>query len=198
VEGRRAALAGIGGTKERSFLSILLDASQAEDTATRLVAVSSLAAYGDPQAVERVGEVARNDLDLSVKTAAIELLGESSSPPATVALIELLASSAVRPRAVHALSRHAKSRVSHVVAALADASGEVAEALVTVLLALPQGSAEPVLIETLKLSNDPARRAAVRALRFAFDTELSRQALARAASQDADPEVRRVAAVPSS
>lgn len=194
LEVRRAALAGIGLTKNPTFLDTLLSASESEDTATRLVAVSSLATLADARALERVGEVAHSDPEPSVKNAAIELLGESVSSPATVALIQLLASESSRPRAVRALSRHVKARAPQLSAALADASAEVAEALVAVLTALPRPNAEPLLLTALELQNEPARRAAVRALRFAFDSEAARQALAHAARHDPDPEVRRVAA----
>jgi HEAT repeat protein len=194
LEVRRAALAGIGLTKNPAFLTILLGASQATDTATRLVAVSSLAASEDAEALSRVCEVALSDPEPSVKNAAIELLGDSRSQPGTLALIALLGSAAYRSRAVHALSRHVKTRAPQLSAALADASADVAEALVTVLTSLPPTSAEPALLSALELPNERARRAAVRALRFTFDSELTSQALARAASQDTDPEVRRVAA----
>jgi HEAT repeat protein len=194
LEVRRAALAGIGFTKSLAFLPLLLSASESLDTATRLVSVSALASIGDAQALERVCDVAHTDAEPSVKNAAIELLGETANPQATVALIALLASASCRSRAVQALSRHAEARAPHLAAALEDASAELAEALVTVLTSLPQSSAEPLLLAALKLANEPARRAAVRALCFAFDSEQSAQALARAASHDPDPEVRRIAA----
>lgn len=194
LEVRRAALAGIGFTKSLAFLPLLLSASESLDTATRLVSVSALASIGDAQALERVCDVAHTDEEPSVKNAAIELLGETANPQATVALIALLASASCRSRAVQALSRHAEARAPHLAAALEDASAELAEALVTVLTSLPQSSAEPLLLAALKLANEPARRAAVRALCFAFDSEQSAQALARAASHDPDPEVRRIAA----
>ncbi|RYZ03077.1 MAG: HEAT repeat domain-containing protein [Myxococcales bacterium] len=198
LELRRAALAGIGVTKTPAFLPILLSASRAADTATRLVAVSGLASFGDAQALERVCEVAHTDAEPSVKNAAIELLGESASPQATVALIALLGSESCRARAVQALSRHTEARAPHLAAALEDASPDVAEALVTVLTSLPASAAEPLLLAALQLPNEPARRAAVRSLRFALDSERTAQALARAASKDPDPEVRRIAAARSS
>jgi HEAT repeat protein len=193
-EVQRAALAGIGLTRSPMLLAYLHEASRSADTATRLVAVSSLAAYDDAGALARVGEVALDDPEPSVKNAAIELLGESKSPRATTPLLSMLASAAHRARVVKALSRHVEPRASQLSAALAEASGEAAEALVTVLTSLPRASAEPALLAALELPNDGARRAAVRALRFNFDSETTSRALARAASQDTDPEVRRIAA----
>jgi hypothetical protein len=129
-----------------------------------------------------------------VQNAAIELLGDSVKPQATMALIGLLSFDSYRARAVSALSRHTMARTTQVSAALEQASAEVAEALVSVIASLPSSSGEPMLLTALGLSNEHARRAAARALRFAFDSESTTRALARAASQDADPEVRRVAA----
>jgi HEAT repeat protein len=193
-EVRRAALAGIGVTKNVAFLPLVLDASQSTDTATRLVAVSSLAAYPDARALGRVCDVALTDSEPAVRHAAVELLSESASQQSTVSLIALLGSAPCRARAVNALSRHVDARAPQLSAALADASSDVAEALVTVLTSLPHALAERLLLAALDLPNEPARRAAVRALRFTFDSDLTSQALARAASQDPDPEVRRVAA----
>lgn len=194
LEVRRAALAGIGLTKTPTLMPLLLDASYAADTATRLVAVSGLATFGDASALARVCDVAHGDPDPSVQNAAIELLGESTSPQATVALVALLGNAAHRARVVGALSRHVGARSVQLSAALEDAPAEVAEALVTVLTSLPSDAAERLLLAALKLPSEPARRAVVRALRFAFDSEMTREALARAARQDPDPEVRRVAA----
>jgi HEAT repeat protein len=194
LEVRRTALAGLGLTKAPGIVQLLLDASYAADTATRLVAVSGLAHYGETAALARVCEVAHGDPEPSVQNAAIELLSECPTSQATVALIALLATASHRTRAVNALSRHVSARSTQLSASLEDASAEVAEALVTVLTSLPIDSAEPLLLAALKLPNEPARRAAARALRFAFESELASEALARAASQDPDPEVRRVAA----
>jgi len=191
---RRAALAGIGQTRERSLLPLLLDASYAAETATRLLAVSGLANFEQIEALTRVGDVARSDPEASVQNAAIELLGDSVKPQATVALIGLLGLEAHRGRAESALLRHASARAPQLSAALEQASAEVAEALVTVIASLPISSGEPLLLTALGLANEHARRAAARALRFAFDSEATQQALARAVSQDPDPEVRRIAA----
>ena len=129
-----------------------------------------------------------------MQNAAIELLGDSVKPQATVALIGLLSLEPYRGRAVSALSRHALARTAQVSAALAQASAETGEALVTVIASLPISAGEPLLLTALGLSNEHARRAAARALRFAFDSEAAHRGLARAASQDPDPEVRRIAA----
>lgn len=194
LEVRRAALAGIGTTRKHALLPLLLDASYAPETATRLVAASGLARFEDPAALNRVCDIARGDPEPSVQHAAIELLADKLTPPATAALIGLLASEGFRSRAANALARHVTSRTAQLAAALEQASAEVAEALVTVLTSLPSGTSEVVLLSALDAGNEHARRAAVRALRFAFDSQAVDRALARAASQDPDPEVRRVAA----
>jgi HEAT repeat protein len=194
LEVRRTALAGIARMKTPATLRLLLDASYAADTATRLVAVSGLAQLDDAAALARVCDVAHSDPEVSVQNAAIELLGESPAPQATVGLVALLGSASFRARAVSALSRHVSARSAQLLASLEDATAEVAEALVTVMTRLPRPSAEPLLLAALKLPHEPARRAAVRALRFAFDSEVASEALVRAARQDPDPEVRRVAA----
>lgn len=194
VEVRRAALGGIGFTKAPALMPLLLDASYAADMATRLVAISALAQFGEAAALARVCDVAQADPEPAVQNAAIELLGESSSPQATAALVALLGTPTHRTRVVNALSRHVGARCAQLSASLKDASAEVAEDLVTVLTGLPGDAAERILLTALKLSSDPARRAVVRALRFAFESEVASEALARAASQDPDPEVRRIAA----
>lgn len=194
LEVRRAALAGIGSTRKHALLPLLLDASYAAETATRLVAASGLASFDDPAALSRVCDIARGDPEPSVQHAAIELLSDKLTPPATAALVGLLASDVFRSRAANALVRHVTSRTAQLAAALEQASAEVAEALVAVLTSLPRGTSEGVLLSVLGVANEHARRAAVRALRFAFDSPAVDRALARAASQDPDPEVRRVAA----
>lgn len=195
AELRRAALSGIGIRREPSLIPLLLDASYAAETATRLVAISSLAKLGEATALSRVCEVARRDPEPAVQHAAIELLSEDSRPPATAALIALLAEEAHRARAVSALSRRALLRAPALLAALHQASADVAEALAGIIAGLPAEVAEPQLRAVLEHSSDEARRAVVRALRFAFQSEATDRALAAAASRDLDPEVRRIAAL---
>ncbi|HYP89944.1 MAG TPA: HEAT repeat domain-containing protein, partial [Polyangiaceae bacterium] len=173
---------------------LLLDASYAAETATRLVAVSGLAGFSDAAALSRVCEVARRDPEASVQHAAIELLADSAAPQATAALVALLSEDAYRARAVTALTRHGLQRAAGLSAALGQAPAEVAEAIVTVLTRLPNDAGERLLQASLEEPSDQARRAVVRALRFAFDSESTNEALARAASRDRDPEVRRIAA----
>lgn len=193
-EVRRAALAGIGTTRKRALLPLLLDASYAPETATRLVAASALANFAEPEALRRLCDIAGGDPEPSVQHAAIELLAEDLAAPATVTLVALLSEEGHRSRVVHALARHVVSRTPQLVAALEQAPGDVAEALVTVLTSLPKATGEGVLVAALGLPNEQARRAAARALRFTFDSDTTHQALARSARQDPDPEVRRVAA----
>jgi HEAT repeat protein len=190
---RRAALAGVGLTRKAALLPLLLDASYAPDTATRLVAVSGLANFPDEAALLRVCAIARKDPEPSLQNAAIELLADNTTPQATAALIALLSDDAHRARAVSALSRNGLSRTAALSAALSQASAEVAEALVTVMARLPSATAERLLLAALHDPSDQVRRAAVRALRFAFESEPANQALAHAASRDTDPEVRRIA-----
>lgn len=195
AELRRAALAGIGLTRAPALLPLLLDASYAAETATRLVAVSSLSQLAEASALTRLCEVARRDPEPSVQNAAIELLAEITAPQATATLIALLAESAFRARAVSALSRRGLERASALSAALNQAPADVAEAIVVVLSSLPREASERSLQAALEEPNEHARRAAVRALRFAFDSESTERALSRAASRDSDPEVRRIAAL---
>jgi len=195
AELQRAALSGIGVRADPSLVPLLLDASYAAETATRLVAVSSLAKFSELSALGRVCEVARRDPEPALQHAAIELLSENVAPQATATLIALLAEEAHRSRVVSALSRRGLERTTALSAALGDASADVAEALVMVIVQLPRETAEPLLQAALDQAGDHARRAVARALRFAFDSESTQRALARAASRDADPEVRRIAAL---
>ena len=194
LEVRRAALTGFGMTCQPSSLPLLIDAAVASDTATRLVAISSLAKYQSDEALARIVEVARRDQDAAVQSAAFELLSESTLPAATGALVELLFVDALRSRATEALMRRAPARAEQLGAALVNAPAAVAEAVVAVIARMPAPVAQPLLLAALSLPNEQARRAAVRALRVAFVAEPVLRALAHAASLDADPEVRRVAA----
>jgi HEAT repeat protein len=194
LEVRRAALTGLGLTRQPSSLPLLFAAATSPDTATRLMAISSLSKYDAPEALARVFEVARTDADPSVQGAAIELLSEVASAASTTALVELLSVEAQRANAVGALARHAAKRAKQLLAVLEHASAEVSDAIVEVFVRLPAPDAETWLLSALSSENEHARRAAVRALRAAFDDERVRLALARSASRDADPEVRRIAA----
>jgi len=192
---RRAALSGIGLREDQALVPLLLDASYAAETATRLVAISSLAKLDELSALNRVCEVARRDPEPAVQHAAIELLSENTTPQSTSTLIALLSDDAHRSRVVSALSRRALERAPALSAALRDAAAEVAEALVMVIAGLPNERAEPLLHAALDQAGDDARRAVARALRFAFHSETTERRLALVASRDPDPEVRRIAAL---
>jgi HEAT repeat protein len=175
------------------LLPLLIEASHAPESATRLVAASGLAKYAHETALRRICELARTDPEATVQHAAIELLSENAEPLATQTLLELLGSEPVAVRALEGLGRRADERLPQLSAALTDATSTVAEGVVAVVTRLPAALSEPMLLGALRSLNERARRAAVKALRIAFDSESVNAELARVAGADSDPEVRRVA-----
>ena len=191
---RRTALVGIGISRRRELLPLLVEASQDAEAASRLMALSAISEFDGPETVTILARAAGGDRDESVRDAAIESLGRHSGSGATQALIDLLDKDQARERVLSALSTHVDGRVAALAGALASADDRTATALVGSLARMRRADASAAILAALHSQNDAARRAAAAALTAAGDPD-SNPALQRAAATDPDPEVRRICAL---
>jgi HEAT repeat protein len=190
---RRAALIGLGISRRAEAEPILLDSTASIDPATRLVAVSAVADY-ESTAVLHALERAAADRDESVRTAAIGFLSGRSGPDATQALVRILPLFPERERVVAALSVWVEGRVDALVDALARAGEEITAHLVAALVRMRRPDAWQALVGAMALPSAAARKAVAAALP-AVTTREAHAALSRAAAEDADEEVRRIASL---
>ena len=190
---RRAALIGLGISRRAEAEPLLLESTVSLDPATRLVAVSAVADYESREVLGAL-ERAAADRDESVRTAAIGFLSSRSGGEATQSLIRILPGFAQRERVVEALSVWVDGRVDALVEALAWADDEIAPHLVAALVRIRRADAWRALVGAMTVPN-PAARKAVAAALPAVDTREARDALTRAATEDADEEVRRIASL---
>nr|WP_153868780.1 MULTISPECIES: HEAT repeat domain-containing protein [Myxococcaceae] len=195
---QRAALLGLGAQRQVDSLPALLSALDAPDAATRLVAVSALAAFGGnapgggggpPEVLPALGRAA-HDPDESVRTAALGFLAAREEPAATALLVGLLAHPAARAAALSALAQPVPGRIAGLQAGLESADEEVAPLVVAALARMGRADATAALVDTLKGGHAHSRRAAASAL--AQLGPAAHAALASAAEEDPDPEVRRL------
>lgn len=185
----RAAIVGVGERGDPALRPIVDQALSSPDPTLRLVAVSSIARFPDPEA--ELGRLVRTDTDPAVRSAALELLANSPRAPATDALIALLET---HPGAAQAgLSQHFEARLPGLLAALSTANDVRARQLLSVLSRAELPAARKAIDHAFGLSNVAVRRAAAKVLSLLLDDE-AKSALARAAIRDADPEVRRISA----
>jgi HEAT repeat protein len=188
---RRAAVVGIGERKDGALRGLLLNALMSADSALRMVALSSLARLEDPEA--ELERVALGDRDAVVQRAAIELLANRATEAATQALIHVLERDSSSKEAVTALGQNIEARVSYVLAQLERADDALARVL---LMALSR--AEPrvyrAALDTAFASPNARTRAATARVFSLLADDAAKASLARAATLDADPEVRRICA----
>ena len=189
---RRAALVGLGLSRRSEAEALLLAAAGDSDPATRLVAVSAMADV-ESAAVLRALEHAAQDGDESVRTAAIGFLAARPGRGATDALVRLLAISPhERERLLSALALATPDHVAGILGRLADADDELAAQLVSALVRMRRPEANAALAQAFTLPNARARKAAASGLAAVSSAEGSVM-LQRAAANDLDPEVRRIA-----
>jgi HEAT repeat protein len=190
---RRAALVGLGMTRDPEVLATLAGAAEATDPMTRLIAISALSAFADKVVLEMlVGAI--SDSDDAVRTAALGCLSVRAGAEATDALIHLLRSNERPERVVLALASPAKGRVAAIGAALSTADEALARHLVSALGRMGTAEAVDALIEAMTMESPVVRKSAATTL-GAIGTDAALETLHRAAKLDADPEVRRVAAL---
>ncbi len=189
---RRAAVVGLGLRREADVLPLLLEAARSDEPATRLVALSALVGFKQPEAFSAVVEAA-SDNDESVRSAAIGVLALAPGAAATRALIHLIASPASRFQALVALANPAEGRVQGLLEALERADETLAASLAIALSRIARAEADEGLVLAMSSSNVAARRAAASVLGTNGSAK-ARAALTRSAASDLDFEVRRLAA----
>ena len=186
----RAALIGLGISGRAEALDVLLDATTDSDVPTRLVALSALAGFQQPAAVDALGRAAMDE-DESVRAAATGFLAGQPTVYATELLIDLLKTSPSAERVVEALSVHSDARVHGILAALETADDELAQQLTSALARMHHRAAKLALVSAMSTANVAARKAAALSLAASRDPQ-GLEALERSAVSDPDPEVRRV------
>jgi HEAT repeat protein len=189
---RRAALLGLSFSRRRGSIPILRAAAEAEDAATRLVAVTALAAFDEPEVVPVLAH-AMSDPDESVKSAAVGYLSTRVGAEASRALLNKLDDPDLRERVIAALAVAPEHRLDDLLSALETTTDDRAELVVSVIARMRRPSSEAALAAALLAGNVAARRAAANAL-AKIGSKDAIAALERAAA-DPDPEVRRLAAL---
>jgi HEAT repeat protein len=192
VDVARAALVGIGIVRSQASLPRLNHAAKEGDPATRLVAICAIAEYRTAGVIPALIEAA-SDPDDSVRAAAINLLSERPDAEATRALVSLFDNPSVRDRAIALLAKPVEGRIEGILAALRDASAEVAPVLVGALAKMRSDAAKVAIEEAFTFESVFARRAVASAL-AAGVTPRARELLERGAQLDADDHVRRICA----
>ena len=190
---RRAALLGLGLRGEADVLPTLLEAARSPEVATRLVALSALAGFKQPEAFDALVVAARDD-DEGVRSAAIGMLASLGGQSATFALVGLLGDQASRAQAMKALTNPLEGRVPALLEALDRADETMAGPLATTISRIERADAAEGLVLALGSKNVAARRAVAVALGGPQSAK-ALSALRDAAAHDPDLEVRRLAAV---
>jgi HEAT repeat protein len=190
---RRAALVGLGMTGDEEALTVILGAVRAEDSMTRLIAVSALSSFESALVLPALTEAAK-DPDESVRTAALGCLAARPGEETTAALVRMLADSEAPERILLALATPAEGRIVGLARHLRSAGEELARSLVSVLGRMGTTEATAALLEAMQ-SGTPVVRRAVATTLGALSSKEAMETLRRAANEDADPDVRRIAAV---
>ena len=183
---RRAALVGLGQRARPAAVPILVDAARSPDLATQLIAISGLARQVAPEAVSELGNAARSP-DPALREAALSLLAERDDRAAVLELIAVARDAEPLDGAHLALSRPSVARGVVLGEALLGADDHTASVLAA---ALARMSATAPLFEALTTGTSAARRAAASAL-TAIGAIGAREAVAKLAYDDPDPDVRR-------
>lgn len=192
VEMRRAALTGLGNTANVAALPFLLDGAGSEDIATHLVSLAGLARIADPRALAQL-VVAAESPTPELREAAVSLLAERTDRAGAEALIDLALRNDPAHPAHAALSRPDPERIAAVGARLGAAIDPAATLLAAALSRMADRGAVEALFSALASASPAARRAAATSL-IAIDAAGARQAVARLATHDPDPDVRRACA----
>jgi len=189
---RRASILGLGGCKRSEALPILLREARAEDSATRLYALSALAETDSEDATHAL---ARGTLDpvLLVKSAAIAFLSARSGPEATRWLIAQLLDGHGGSGALAALQNPVAGRIAEILVALHTAEQPLTSLLVSALSRMPPPEGPLAIEAAFAVDNIHARRSSALVL-AALDSVASRSALEAGRLGDPDDEVRRICA----
>ena len=189
---RRASILGLGGCKRSEALPILLREARAEDSATRLYALSALA---ETDADEATAALARATLDVVplVKSAAIAFLSARSGAEATRWLIAQLLDGDGGSAALAALQNPVAGRIDEILVALQSAEQPLTSLLVSALARMPPPDGPLAIEAAFAVDNVHARRSSALVL-AAMDSVASRSALEAGRVGDPDDEVRRICA----
>jgi HEAT repeat protein len=190
---QRAALIGLGLTRNESSLPVIIEACRGPSAATRQVALFALQSFAAPEAVAALSD-ALDDADEGVRLAAIGLLAAMPAREATQRLVGALRDERVRSHIVQALAAPAHGRVEGLLEALQTADEELAPLLVSALGRVDPLDATGAMLEALRMTNGAARKAAA-AMLAAQATHKSLSALKQQALEDPSDEVRRVCAL---
>lgn len=189
---RRAGLVGVGMHARPGASAILIEAAASPDQATRLVALAGIARLQDSAALGMLEEAVA-DPSSEISTAALSLLAERDDDGAARVLVEWAVRSDADHPAQRALSRPGAARVHAILSRLAGADERTAPILVAALARMHAEIANVALFEALALPNPVARAAAASSL-VSLHVDGATRAVAALASNDPDPEVRRVCA----
>lgn len=185
----RAALVGLGQRPRAAAVPILVEAARSGDLATRLIAISGLAVQAGSEAIDELGRAARAS-DPTLRDAALSLLGERDDREASLALIAVALDTAPTDPAHFALSRPSPARIATIGEELQTANEHAASVLSAALARIGDGAATAALFDALTIDNPAARRSAASSL-VAMSADGARAAVAKLATEDPDPDVRR-------
>lgn len=197
---RRAALVGISsfGASHPEAIGLLLEHARSEDIATQLMALDGLAQALDPRGLAAVAEAACSE-ERELRDAAVSLLAGRRDAAAVEALLDVALAHPPEHPAHAALSRPPIAPDDPRVVVLAGRLGRPgahavdATTIAAALARMQAPAATSALVAALSAPAPAARIAAIVAL-SGLGTEGGRAALLEVATQDSDPEVRRVAA----
>lgn len=191
---QRAALVGLGMSRRPEAEPLLLDATRSEDVSTRLVAIAALADFEGSDGVMKALAAGCDDPDEAVRNAAIGFLATRTGTDATRALIARLACAGDPERVIDALAQPVDGRAAVIAEALASADEECAPHLVAALSRMQRAEADALLRAACTSPHVPARKAAAHAVAAQRGPE-ARATLRRMATEDPDPDVRRIVAL---
>jgi HEAT repeat protein len=188
---QRAAVVGAGERAAPELRPLLIAAFASPDASIRLVAVSSLARFENTE--NELGAAAFDDPDAAVRGAALGLLASRSDSAASRTLLDLLIRDPESTTVVAALGQNVDQRIASILARLEAANDGLARALLAVLARSESHQGRAALDVALASPNVVVRRATARVLSLLLD-DSAKSSLTRAASNDADAEVRRICA----
>ena len=168
VETRRYAALSIGGIKESSATSALLDASNDKEWSVRRAVTESLGHHDDVRSLKRLEDILFNDLDEDVRASAATALGNLVGQDSNVVapLIESLesGSAAVKAASIRGLINVGELAVDPLVSKLKTANADTREDIAGILKSIGADSALIPLISSLKEEDFNVRSAAAEEL----------------------------------
>ncbi len=187
---QRAALGGLALHDRERAIDLLLAGAASEDPATRLVALAALGPARSPHALAALVAAVR-DPAREVREAAISLLADREDREAAEALVDLALDAPADDPVHAALSRPGAARIAAISARLSHTHVVGALTLASALARMHAPEATAALLEMLDTGDPSVRRTAATFL-AATGAPGAAARIARLATIDPDPEVRRV------